>query len=258
METNSQNLINNLNAKTQHVIGEFIFQDEETTKNEKLENKTNAKTSNDLFKDLDFVEEKPESLEKINLENNLEESTKNFKKKIYKKKFFKKYKPRVNKEIDNSLLIKQLQEEILSNLEFKINDVKKKLERENFRSLEQTEKINFYFVYLNTRRKNKIYNKSYGITVYNLNTQLYSLNYKTNFYKEFIKDCVAKIKDLLELLKNFKIKLFGPGSAYDEKVNIENLIKEVEEKIVKLKNNLNTLEKDLQNLIYNINLIVNL
>lgn len=227
MENNSQNLINNLNTKTQHVIKEFISQDEGTTKIE----------------------------EKINLEET-EETLEESPKKIYKKKFFKKYNPRINREIDNSQLIEQLQKEILCTLKSKINNIKKKLEKENFRNLEQEKKLCFYCVYLNMRRKNKIYNKDYGLTMYNLNNKLYVLNYKTSFYKEYIKDCTAKIKNLLNLLKKFEIKLFGPGSAYNEKVNIENLIKNVEENITQLKNNLNILEKDLQTLIYNINSII--
>ena len=154
------------------------------------------------------------------------------------------------------MLIKQLQEELLYNIEFKIRNIKKTLEKEYFKNLEQEKKINFYVLYLNMNRKNKVYNKEYGKAMYYYNNQLQKLNYKSDYYKEFIKDCNSKIKDLFSLLKKFKIKLFSHSSAYNEKINIDNLIKNVEEKITTLFNKTRYLEKDLNKLLNSINLFL--
>ena len=162
----------------------------------------------------------------------------------------------INSNKENALLIKQLQEELLYTIEFKIKNLKKRLEKEYFKNSEQERKISFYFIYLNIKRKNKIYNKEYGIAMYYYNTKLQKLNFKINYYKEFIRDCNAKIKNLFNLLTNFKFKLFSNNSAYNEKINIDNLIKNVEEKTTTLCNKTRYLEKDLNEFLNSIDLFL--
>ena len=235
MHNNSPTQINQLNNKPN-----LIAQKENDLINKNFEKKLNIKLEKILFKELGILEEKITDSpynNAINLENHNKNIINN-----------------INRKKENELLIKQLQEELLSNLESKIKNIEKSLEKEYFKNIEQEKKIIFSTVFLNANTKKKIYNKKYGETICFLNTQLRNLSYKTDYYKEFIRDCATKITNLFSLLKDFKNKLFGPGSAYNEKVNIETLIKNIEEKITTIHNNSNILEKDLEKLQYYIDL----
>ena len=235
MHNNSPTQINQLNNKPN-----LIAQKENDLINKNFEKKLNIKLEKILFKELGILEEKITDSpynNAINLENHNKNIINN-----------------INRKKENELLIKQLQEELLSNLESKIKNIEKSLEKEYFKNIEQEKKIIFSTVFMNANTKKKIYNKKYGETICFLNTQLRNLSYKTDYYKEFIRDCATKITNLFSLLKDFKNKLFGPGSAYNEKVNIETLIKNIEEKITTIHNNSNILEKDLEKLQYYIDL----
>ncbi len=237
MHNNSPTQINQLNNKPN-----LIAQKENDLINKNFEKKLNIKLEKILFKELGILEEKLTD-SPYNNATILENHDKNIINNINRKK-------------ENELLIKQLQEELFSSLELKIKNIKKRIEKEYFKNLKQEKKIIFLTLFLNGNTKRKVYNKRYGETICFLNTQLRNLSYKTDYYKEFIRDCATKITDLFDLLKDFKNKLFGPGSAYNEKINIETLIKNLEEKITTLQSNTNILEKDLEKLQYYINLFL--